>query len=161
MTMRCGARGSRLSVAQATGALAFMAAAIRGFKARLLSFDTPGDRDLTTPIEKSSPDFFTRDLDDAVRDGRIDFAVHSAKDIPDPVADGLDWFWLPCREDPRDCWVVRIDDELLVSGNGGRSRALKVGVSYRICEILFPQGGAPADPRGGRLASAAALRWPV
>ena len=106
-----------------------MAAAIRGFKARLLSFDTPGDRDLTTPIEKSSPDFFTRDLDDAVRDGRIDFAVHSAKDIPDPVADGLDWFWLPCREDPRDCWVVRSDDVLLVSGNGGRRRALKVGVS--------------------------------
>ena len=128
MGMKCGARGSRLSIAQATGALAFMASAIRGFRAKLLAFDTPGDRDLSTPIEKSAPDFFTRDLDDAVRDGRIDFAIHSAKDLPDPVADDLDWFWLPCREDARDCWVLRNADAHVVSGKT-RSRALKVGVS--------------------------------
>lgn len=105
-----------------------MASAVNGFKAKLFAFETPGDRDLATPIEKSSPDFFTRDLDDAVRSGRMDFAIHSAKDLPDPVADDLDWFWLPCKEDPRDCWVVRKDDERLLSGNG-RRRALKVGVS--------------------------------
>ena len=128
VVMKCGARGSRLSVAQATGGLAFMASSLKGFRAKLLAFDTPGDRDLTTPIEKSAPDFFTRDLDDAVRDGRIDFAIHSAKDLPDPVADDLDWFWLPRKEDRRDCWVVRNHDERLVSGNGSR-RALKVGVS--------------------------------
>ena len=75
-----------------------MASAVKGFKARLLAFETPGDRDLATPIEKSAPDFFTRDIDDAVRDGRMDFAIHSAKDVPEPVADDLDWFWLPCRE---------------------------------------------------------------
>ena len=105
-----------------------MASAVKGFKARLLAFETPGDRDLATPIEKSAPDFFTRDIDDAVRDGRMDFAIHSAKDVPEPVADDLDWFWLPCREDPRDCWVVRNDDERFISGNG-RKRALNVGVS--------------------------------
>ena len=128
MGMKCGARGSRLSIAQATDSLAFMASAIRGFKAKLLVFDTPGDRDLSTPIEKSAPDFFTRDLDDAVRDGRIDFAIHSAKDLPEPVADDLDWFWLPCREDARDCWVLRNADANIVFGNA-RPRAFRVGVS--------------------------------
>jgi hydroxymethylbilane synthase len=60
---------------------------------------TPGDRDLTTPIEKSAPDFFTRDLDDAVRTGKVDFAVHSAKDMPPEISDELDYFWLPSNED--------------------------------------------------------------
>ena len=74
---------------------------------RLMPFSTPGDRDLVTPIERSAPDFFTRDLDDAVRAGEIDFAVHSAKDLPPLMSDDLDWFWLPVREDPRDAWVWR------------------------------------------------------
>ena len=121
-TLRCGARGSRLSVVQAEGGIAFLAARVKGFRARLLTFETPGDRDLVTPIEKSAPDFFTRDLDEAVRDGRIDFALHSAKDLPPQVADDLDWFWLPNREDPRDCWVMRTD---LRPG----MRTVRIGVS--------------------------------
>lgn len=140
--LKCGARGSRLSVAQATGGLDFMASAIKGFGAKLLPFDTPGDRDLSTPIEKSAPDFFTRDIDDAVRDGRIDFAIHSAKDLPDPVADDLDWFWLPCRENPQDCWVVRRADESAFL-KGGRMRALRVGVSSarrsEYAKLRFPK----------------------
>ena len=102
-----GARGSALSRAQTAGALDFLRARFPGTDYRVVTVETPGDRDLTTPIEKSAPDFFTRDLDDAVRAGRIDFAVHSAKDLPPKIADDLDWFWLPERADPRDCWVVR------------------------------------------------------
>ena len=121
-SLRCGARGSRLSVVQAEGGIAFLAARVKGFRAKLLTFETPGDRDLATPIEKGAPDFFTRDLDEAVRGGRIDFAIHSAKDLPPRIADDLDWFWLPNREDPRDCWVVRTDVR------PGR-RAIRIGVS--------------------------------
>ena len=102
-----GARGSALSLAQTAGALEFLRARFPGTDYRVVTVETPGDRDLTTPIEKSAPDFFTRDLDEAVRDGRIDFAVHSAKDLPPKIADDLDWFWLPERADPRDCWVIR------------------------------------------------------
>ena len=126
--MKCGARGSRLSMAQATNAIRSMALSVKGFKAKLIAFDTPGDRDLSTPIERSAPDFFTRDLDEAVRDGRIEFAIHSAKDLPEPIADDLDWFWLPEREDPRDCWVVRKSDEGIF-GKAARNRAVRIGVS--------------------------------
>lgn len=108
----CGARGSRLSVAQAQGCIDFLGNAVDGFRAELWTFETPGDRDLTTPIEKGAPDFFTRDLDEAVRSGKVDFAVHSAKDLPEDIADDLDWFWLPNREDPRDCWVARVEGPL-------------------------------------------------
>ncbi|MBR6588734.1 MAG: hypothetical protein IKK82_15125, partial [Kiritimatiellae bacterium] len=128
MKMKCGARGSRLSIAQATNGLRFVASSVKGFKADLIAFETPGDRDLSTPIERSAPDFFTRDLDEAVRDGRIDFAIHSAKDLPEPIADDLDWFWLPEREDPRDCWVVRKTDEGIF-GKAVRRCAIRIGVS--------------------------------
>jgi len=73
---------------------------------------TPGDRDLATPIERAAPDFFTRDLDNAVRSGALDCAIHSAKDLPDPLADDLDWFWLPNRADPRDAFVTRASGRL-------------------------------------------------
>ena len=115
-----GARGSALSRAQTAGALDFLRARFPGTDYRVVPVETPGDRDLTTPIEKSAPDFFTRDLDDAVREGRIDFAVHSAKDLPPRIADDLDWFWLPNRADPRDAWVMR---------EGERPREPKIGVS--------------------------------
>ena len=120
--LRCGARGSRLSVVQAEAGIAFLASRVKGFRAKLLTFETPGDRDLSTPIEKSAPDFFTRDLDEAVRGGRIDFALHSAKDLPSQIADDLDWFWLPNREDPRDCWVIRAD-------LSPSMRTIRIGVS--------------------------------
>ena len=97
---------------------------------RIVPMASPGDRDQTTPLEKSAPDFFTRDLDEAVRRGKIDCAVHSAKDLPgysgaggDMVTEGLDWFWLPEREDPRDCWVFRAGQE--IKGLKG----LKIGIS--------------------------------
>ena len=105
--LRCGARGSRLSSVQAAEALDLLASRAEGFAADLLLFDTPGDRDLVTPIAQSAPDFFTRDLDDALRDGHIDLAIHSAKDLPQDIADDLDWFWLPDPADPRDALVLR------------------------------------------------------
>lgn len=121
-----GARGSRLSLAQTQGAIAFLSREFPGTSYKVVPVETPGDRDLTTPIEKSAPDFFTRDLDDAVRDGRIDFAVHSAKDLPETIADDLDWFWLPNREDPRDCWVMRSG---MSPAAARRRKDLKIGIS--------------------------------
>jgi len=67
---------------------------------------SPGDRDLVTDLRESPADFFTEDLDQAVRSGEIDCAIHSAKDVPDPVPEGLDWFWLPWRADARDAIVL-------------------------------------------------------
>jgi len=119
-TFAVGARGSRLSCLQTAAALALLRREFSGTAYRLVPFSTPGDRDLTTPIERSAPDFFTRDLDDAVRAGKIDFAIHSAKDLPSPMSDDLDWFWLPAREDPRDAWVTR---------GGKLPREPKIGVS--------------------------------
>lgn len=125
-TFTVGARGSRLSRVQTARAVAFLAQTFPGTAYRVVAVETPGDRDLTTPIEKSAPDFFTRDLDAAVRDGRLDCAIHSAKDLPARVADDLDWFWLPNREDPRDGWVLRAG---LTLEQARRKRRFTIGIS--------------------------------
>lgn len=142
-----GARGSRLSMAQTRGAADFLKAEFPGTEYRIVAVETPGDRDLTTPIERSAPDFFTRDLDDAVREGRVDFAVHSAKDLPERIADDLDWFWLPNREEPCDCLVFRknLDDDrplrIGVSSERRREYALK---RYPDAEVLPIRGAIDA-----------------
>jgi len=68
---------------------------------------SPGDRDRQTDLRETAGDFFTKDLDQAVLCGDVDCAVHSAKDVPSPLPEGLDWCWLPWREDPRDALVLR------------------------------------------------------
>lgn len=104
---RVGTRPSKLAGIQAQDALTRLHAWWPAAAFELIRVSSPGDRDRQTDLRESPPDFFTRDLDEAVRRGDIDFAIHSAKDLPDPVADDLDWFWLPWRADPRDALVLR------------------------------------------------------
>jgi hydroxymethylbilane synthase len=104
MRLRLGARGSPLSLAQAkvvTEALAGLA------EVELIVVRTTGDRlsAAGSPIEWKGD--FTRELDEALLDGRIDFAVHSMKDVPTRVPDGLMLAAVPVREDPRDVLIAR------------------------------------------------------
>ena len=103
---KVGTRGSRLARVQTQDALDRLCALFPEVAFETVATETPGDRDLTADLRSSPGDFFTRDLDDAVREGRVDIAVHSAKDLPDPVPADLDWFWLPWCEDPRDAWIL-------------------------------------------------------
>jgi uroporphyrinogen III methyltransferase/synthase len=105
--LRVGTRSSRLAITQTGNALDRVRALLPGVHLEMCPLSSPGDEDRVTDLRESAPDFFTRYLDDAVRAGEIDCAVHSAKDLPDPVSADLDWFWLPWREDPRDCLIFR------------------------------------------------------
>ncbi len=103
---RAGTRGSKLALIQTRETIKHFKRLFPGITFEEVPFSTPGDRDRTTDLKTSPPDFFTRDLDEAVISGKIDCAIHSAKDMPDPVPDGLDWCWLPWHEDPRDVIVL-------------------------------------------------------
>jgi uroporphyrinogen III methyltransferase/synthase len=105
-TLRVGTRGSQLALIQTKDALMRMQQRFADVAFEVVPVTTLGDRDLTTDLRASPADFFTRDLDEALRRGEIDLAIHSAKDLPDPVPEDLDWFWLPWREDPRDAWIL-------------------------------------------------------
>ncbi len=82
---------------------------------------TPGDADRSTDLRESPADFFTRTLDEAVLNGTVDFAVHSAKDLPDPMPDGIDWFWLPDSGDRRDVLVGSLNPKTVGVSSGRRA----------------------------------------
>ena len=105
--LRVGTRNSRLSRVQTEQALNRLKQRLSVLDFEIVECSTPGDRDRTTDLRASPEDFFTRDLDDAVLSGTVDAAVHSAKDLPESLAEGLDTFWLPWREDPRDTLILR------------------------------------------------------
>lgn len=101
MRIKAGTRGSLLARKQTQSTLDAL-----GIAYEICIMQTPGDRDLTTDLRISPADFFTRDLDDALRSGVIDCAVHSAKDLPEVIPEDIDWFWVSWSEDPADAWIL-------------------------------------------------------
>lgn len=107
-TFKAGTRSSRLAVVQTGNALRKLEKHFPQCRFEEVLLSSPGDRDLTTDLRESSDNFFTRDLDEKVLSGELDCAVHSAKDVPDPPVEGLDWFWLPWKEDRRDAIILPV-----------------------------------------------------
>ena len=101
MLLRVGTRGSRLALTQAEQA----ADRLRGpgIEIALVPITTAGDKDRTKPFgEIGSRGVFVKEIEEALLAGRIDVAVHSAKDMTSSDTEGLVvGAYLP-REDPRD-----------------------------------------------------------
>jgi hydroxymethylbilane synthase len=122
--LRVGSRGSRLALTQAELA----AAALRrpGIEIALVPITTVGDRDRTKPFgEIGDRGVFVKELEEALLAGRIDVAVHSAKDMTSTDTDGLAVGAYPVREDPRDalCGAAAIRPGMRIGTASTRRRA--------------------------------------
>jgi len=99
--IRVGSRGSRLALTQAELASARLRGP--GVEIALVPITTAGDRDRTRPFgEIGARGVFVKELEEALLDGRIDVAVHSAKDMTSTDTEGLAVGAYLEREDPRD-----------------------------------------------------------
>lgn len=103
MRIRIGARGSALSLAQAELVARALSAEA---EVEILTFRTTGDRLSQLGAEISGKGVFTREIDEALLDGRIDLGVHSLKDLPSEIPEGLALAAVPSREDPRDVLIA-------------------------------------------------------
>ncbi len=103
---KAGTRPSSLALTQTRTALDRIEGLLDGVVFERVPISSVGDTDRTTDLRDSPADFFTRDLDESLLRGDIDFAVHSAKDLPSPMPPGIDWFWLPWCEEPRDVLIL-------------------------------------------------------
>ena len=104
MLVRIGSRGSRLALVQAELA----AAAIRrsGYDVVLVPMTTAGDRDRTSPFGQiGERGVFVKEIEEGLLAGRIDVAVHSAKDMTSTDTEGLVVGAYLERDDPRDALV--------------------------------------------------------
>lgn len=112
---RLGTRGSRLALAQATLARNALTHA-GGFPSeeiRLEPIRTTGDRIQNRPLAAlGGKDNFVREIDAALREGRVDFAVHSAKDLPTEITPGLCIAGALIRADPADVLLLSEGDSI-------------------------------------------------
>ena len=105
--IRIGSRGSRLALVQAEWVRDRVAERHPHLSVEIEIINTKGDKLLDAPLAKiGDKGLFTKELETALLDGRIDVAVHSAKDMPTAVPDGLEIIAFTEREDVRDVFVA-------------------------------------------------------
>jgi hydroxymethylbilane synthase len=105
--MRIGSRGSALALWQSNHVRDALQGAHPDLPIELEIIQTTGDKILDVPLAKiGDKGLFTKELDHALLDERIDFAVHSLKDVPTRLEAGLVLAAICEREDPSDALVV-------------------------------------------------------
>ena len=105
-----GSRGSKLALWQSEWVKARLEALEPGVSVRIEIFKTQGDVRLDVPLSTiGGQGAFTKELEVALLDSRVDVAVHSLKDLPTVTPEGLAITATPEREDPRDALVLRAD----------------------------------------------------
>lgn len=101
--LKLGTRGSQLALAQAERIAGLLRTA--GQEVELVKIQTVGDRLQANGATVAGKEAWVREIEQALLDGSIDLAVHSAKDLPTDLADGLTVGAFPEREDPRDAFI--------------------------------------------------------
>jgi len=114
--IRIGTRDSRLAIWQATEVQKCLLS--NGHHAELVYIKSEGDLDLTTPLyEMGVQGIFTRSLDAALLSGKIDIAVHSMKDVPTQLPQGIVQAAVLKRGEVNDLLVVKGDHAFLEDTN--------------------------------------------
>lgn len=117
-TIKIGTRGSKLALAQANFIAEFLADK-SNLKSELVIIKTTGDIMSDVPLANmGGKEVFVKELETALLSGAIDLAVHSLKDLPSRLPDGLLLGAITKREDSRDCVISRFGERLgeLVKG---------------------------------------------
>ncbi len=105
--LRIGSRGSQLALWQANHIRALLEA--RRHTVEIEIIKTTGDKILDVALAKvGTKGMFTKEIEEALAEGRIDLAVHSLKDLPTEISSGFKIAAITKREDPRDVFCSQI-----------------------------------------------------
>jgi len=149
MILRIGTRGSSLALAQSNWVREKIEARYPDIKVELDRIKTKGDKILDAPLSKiGGKGLFVKEIEDALLRQKVDIAVHSIKDVPAELPDGLQLSVFPAREDPRDA-IVSIDDKTIEELPGGSS----VGTSSlrRSAQLLYMRPDLNVVPLRGNV----------
>ena len=142
MLLRLGSRGSRLALTQAEQAASRLRR--QGVEIALVPITTTGDKDRSKPFgEIGSRGVFVKEIEEALLAGRIDVAVHSAKDMTSSDVEGLVVGAYLEREDPRDA----------LCGAGELRPGLRIGTASirRRAQLLALEPGLSIEPLRGNI----------
>ncbi len=106
-SVRLISRRSTLAMWQTNLVADLLREAHPGLEVDIVGVDTTGDKIRDKPLPKiGGKGLFTRELEDGLREGSVDIAVHSLKDLPTALPDGLVYGGSPRRAAPTDCLVT-------------------------------------------------------
>lgn len=103
-----GSRDSELALTQTHYVIGELQKSFPDIRFTVRHIKTEGDKILDVALAKiGGKGFFVKEIENALLDREIDFAVHSMKDVPTAVPDGLTIAAVTEREDPRDCYIAK------------------------------------------------------
>ncbi|XP_017771357.1 PREDICTED: porphobilinogen deaminase [Nicrophorus vespilloides] len=109
-TIRVGSRKSQLALIQTRHVIGLLEQLNKDVKFEIVTMSTLGDKVLDIPLPKiGEKSLFTKELETALSNGLVDFVVHSLKDLPTTLPQGMAIGAVLEREDPRDALVLRKD----------------------------------------------------
>ena len=151
--VRLGTRGSLLARAQSEAFARQLEAHHPGCRVQIVTIRTSGDQITERPLyEVGGKGLFTKELEQALLTGQIDFAVHSFKDVPVtmPLVDqaALEIVATPAREDPRDALVSHGTTRLTDLPAGAR---IGTGSLRRQCQLLAARADLKVQPIRGNI----------
>ncbi|CAM5399099.1 Porphobilinogen deaminase OS=Kitasatospora aureofaciens OX=1894 GN=hemC1 PE=3 SV=1 [Kitasatospora aureofaciens] len=151
--LRLGTRRSALAMAQ-SGMVAREVTRLTGRPVELVEITTYGDTSREALAQIGGTGVFVSALRDALLEGRIDFAVHSLKDLPTAAPEGLALAAVPEREDARDALVaaegLTLDELVEKLAGAGRAARIGTGSPRRMAQL-----NAWARARGAQLETVA------
>jgi hydroxymethylbilane synthase len=147
--LKLGTRGSELALWQAEWVKAALGR--KGITAELEIIKTQGDTDIDRPLHLlDGKGFFTKEIEQALMDCRIDVAVHSLKDLPTSLPDGLALGAVPVRADPAD---VLVSKEPGMTSLAALAAGVRIGTSSlrRTAQIRYLRADLEIVPLRGNV----------
>ncbi len=143
--IKIGTRGSKLAIIQAKMVKKLLQEKHNMLNVDIIIIKTKGDKILDSPLSKiGDKGLFTKELETALLENRIDLAVHSLKDLPTELPEGISLGGVLKREDVRDAFISK-DGKILIDMPEGaiiatsslrrRSQLLKLGKGFEIIDI--------------------------
>ena len=147
MKIRVGTRGSKLALKQTEEVLRMLRDLDPGLTFELVVIRTTGDKILDSPLSRiGSKGLFVKEIEEALLRGEIDMAVHSMKDLPTALPQGLIIGAIPKRLDPRDVLISRdgrtLEDlpEGCLIGTSSLRRRVQIKGILPGCEVVPLRG---------------------
>lgn len=137
--LRVGTRGSKLALAQTDWVITQLKNHYPDLEIEKIIIKTTGDKILDAPLSKiGGKGLFVKEIEEALLREEIDFAVHSMKDVPSEVPQGLEVSIIPERESPYDVWISQYEalEKVPSSGKIGTSSLRRLSQLKRLRKDL-------------------------
>ena len=148
-TLKIGTRGSRLALWQANWVKTALEALDQSLSIELIVIKTKGDKILDVPLAKvGGKGLFVKEIEESLLNEKIDLAVHSMKDMPAQIPQGLCIAAIPQREDPQDVLISKDNRRFSELPSGS---VVGTGSLRRKAQLLFARPDLVVAPMRGNI----------